>query len=65
VRERITSRFLGIGRGPLGAAVRVGLQAPGLAVPGLLTPSKHQAAGARLDSLRVPDRLIGVIPRSL
>lgn len=45
--------------------MRVGLQAPGPAVPGLLTASKNQAVLARMDSLWVPDHLIGVFPRSL
>jgi phthiodiolone/phenolphthiodiolone dimycocerosates ketoreductase len=45
--------------------VRVGLQAPGLAVPGLLTAAKDQAVAARLDSLWIPDHVIGLFPRSL
>jgi phthiodiolone/phenolphthiodiolone dimycocerosates ketoreductase len=45
--------------------VRVGLQAPGLAVPGLLTATKDQAVAARLDSLWMPDHVIGIFPRSL
>lgn len=45
--------------------MRVGLMSPGLAVPGLLGASKYQAVAARLDSLWLPDHVIGALPRSL
>ena len=45
--------------------MRVGLQAPGLLAPGLLNISKTQAVVGRLDSLWLPDHLVGIFPRSL